>query len=83
MNLVNSDPTHTLFTGKLEATTILRRLRQEHPYLREILDGKVERGISPDAAQACVLNSQDAKLFDTEKNLIKQESISGKQIKKI
>lgn len=81
LNLVNSDPTHTLFTGNLEASAILMKLRQKHPCLKEIVNGEIQRGISPDVAQAHVLSLQEAKHFDSERNLIKQ-SISGKQIKR-
>ncbi len=78
---VAADPEHIFFTGQLEATDLLHRLRQHHAPLSCIIAGAIQRGVSPDFARAHVVSIKDAKSFKLERELLRP-SISGRQIKR-
>jgi len=79
--LVKNDPQNTFFTGNLRETLILQRLRRSHGTFRDIVQGAVERGVSPDVAQAHVVTPSIVRRAKLEKALLRW-SVSGTKIKR-
>ncbi len=65
--VVLSDPLCTYFTLNLNAVALFQKLTQTFPKFSDIIDGEIQRGISPDYAEA----------FIVEKEIIKQEKIEN------
>lgn len=78
---IQHDPHLTFFVGEISATAILDRLRQEHPPLEHVLQGKIQRGVSPDVAAAHVVSKAEAEAEQLEQEVLRL-SISGTQIKR-
>jgi hypothetical protein len=57
------------------------RLRKKLPSLRDVLAGDIQRGVTPDLAEAHVLEYKDAKALGLERELLRP-SLSGGQIKR-
>ena len=76
-----ADPHATFFVSNLKAAELLRRLRAALPSLGSILDGTIQRGVTPDAAQAHVVSQEDAQTLGIESELLRP-SISGAAIKR-
>jgi len=78
---VKTDPHLTFFTGDNRAAEILGRMRAEHPALASILDGPIERGVTPDVAEAHALarGGKDAKRLEPE---LLRPSVSGDQVRR-
>lgn len=74
------DPDHTFFTGDVKATALLNRMRDAHPPLSQALLGRIERGVTPDVAEAHVVTRENGDSPGIEKELLKP-SVSGEQIK--
>jgi hypothetical protein len=79
--LVTGDPHFTFFVGSSGASELLDSLRQRHPPLSSILDGEIQRGVSPDIAGAHVVSYDEAKTERLEKHVLKP-SVSGKQVRR-
>ena len=75
------DPHSTFFIGDPGAAGLLGRLRSEFPPLSAALDGGIQRGVTPDIAQAHVLSEEDARVASIENELLRP-SISGPAIKR-
>jgi len=78
---VEADTHRTFFTGSREASEILRRLRSTCPALEDLIEGEIQRGVTPDVIAAHVLTRSDAKRLGIEKALLKP-GISGSQIRR-
>ena len=79
--LVRSDPHLTFFVGKTDHAAILKRLRGLHGSLKDVLEGQIQRGVSPDVVSAHVISFNDAKLENLERAVLRS-SVSGSQIKR-
>jgi hypothetical protein len=79
MNLVRQDPHLTFFVGNLTGAMLLSRLRREHIALSNVMIGGLQRGVSPDVAEAHVVVKTEARSL--EKKLLRP-SVSGSQIKR-
>ena len=79
--LVSEDAHITFHTGGVRTLGILSRMRDEHLELRDILEGSIQRGVSPDFAAAHVLRSSEVEVAALERTLLRP-SISGVQIKR-
>jgi type I restriction-modification system DNA methylase subunit len=80
-SLVERDPHYTFFVNKISDTELLDRLRKENICLDKVIDGSIQRGVSPDVKEAHVVSKIEAKDLGLEKDLLR-DSISGPQIKK-
>jgi len=80
-DLVEKDPDCTFFVNKIESTELLDRLRESHILLERVIEGTIQRGVSPDVKDAHVISKGDAKKHDLENDLL-HESLSGSQIKR-
>jgi hypothetical protein len=78
---VEADSHRTFFTGQLDGTALLNRLRQKHPPLSKFISGSIQRGVSPDVVAAHVVSKAKAKSLKLERELLRP-SISGPQIKR-
>jgi hypothetical protein len=78
--VVRRDPDLTFFTNLGEAA-ILDRMRRRHSDLSSLLKGPIQRGVSPDVAEAHVVSRSEAELRQFEGELLRQ-SVSGQQIKR-
>jgi len=79
--LVERDPHITFFAGEVTATALLDRLRTAFPTLRTVLQGDIQRGVSPDIAAAHVITKEEAKAAALEAEILRP-SISGSQIRR-
>jgi len=79
--LVTADPHFTFFVGSSGASDLFDLLRQQHPRLSNILEGEIQRGISPDIAAAHVVSHEDARAEKLERQVLKP-SVSGKQVRR-
>lgn len=80
LETVRADPEHTFFIGDPRAAELLAEARKTNPPLSEILEGDIQRGVSPDFFSAHVLNGAELRSVNPEKEIVR-ESISGEQIK--
>ena len=71
----------TFFVNHQSASVLLMRLRNEHPLLGTLIPGGIERGVSPDIAEAHVVTKATARALKLEDELLRP-SISGPQIKR-
>jgi hypothetical protein len=78
---VEAEPDRTFFTGPLDGTALLQRLRQRHPALNRFIAGAIQRGVSPDVAAAHTVSKADARRLALEPELLRP-SVSGSQIKR-
>lgn len=78
---VEEDPHHTFFTGPLDGTALLQRLRRRHPPLSRFVAGAIQRGVSPDVAGAHTIPKAEARRLRLEPELLRP-SVSGPQIKR-
>lgn len=78
---VQGDPHLTFFVGDTSDTELLERLRRKHKSLKQVLQGNIQRGVSPDVAAAHVVTKQEAETLSLEHDLLKP-SVSGAQIKR-
>jgi len=80
-NTVQRDPDVTFFVRDVTAAFLLDRLRERHMAVREIIEGEIQRGVSPDIAQAHFVSPARARSERLERDLIKA-SVSGDKIKR-
>ena len=63
---VEEDPHHTFFTGPLDGTALLQRLRRWHPPLSRFVAGAIQRCVSPDVAGAHAIPKAEARRLRLE-----------------
>jgi type I restriction-modification system DNA methylase subunit len=80
-DLVQNDPHLTFFSGNEKSNALLNRLRQEHILLGQIIQGDIQRGVSPDVVAAHVISPSEARAAKLEEELLRP-SVSGGQIKR-
>jgi len=81
IDLVRIDPQHTFFTGNVQKTGLYTRLLNRCDRLESLLKTGIQRGVSPDVAEAHVISLRQAKDIKIESELLKK-SISGPSIKR-
>ncbi|MGA2384699.1 MAG: N-6 DNA methylase [Gemmatimonadales bacterium] len=78
---VEADTHRTFFTGSRAASALLQRLQSSFPALEELIDGEIQRGVTPDVVAAHVLTRSEAKRSGIERALLKP-GISGSKIRR-
>jgi hypothetical protein len=78
---VVTDRHHTFHVGDSRAAQLLGRLRLEYASLDQWIDGTIQRGVSPDIAQAHVVSKADLVAWSLEQEVLRP-SISGPRIKR-
>jgi len=71
--IVLDDKNITYFTLDLGGVTLLKRLKRNLPDFQTFIDGKIQRGISPDLLEAFIVNDE----------MIKNEKLEEEKIKKV
>ncbi|TND07949.1 MAG: hypothetical protein FD123_2757 [Bacteroidetes bacterium] len=79
IDLVKTDEQTTFFTFSTLNVSLLSKLRSKHPKFKDILDGEVQRGVSPDYAKAVILTKDEAKTKKIETSILKP-LVLGKHI---
>jgi hypothetical protein len=79
--IVRRDPHFTFFAGDSGPTALLDRLRREHLPLEGIIQGTIQRGVSPDVVAAHVISQAEAEALQLEQDRLRP-SLSGAQIKR-
>jgi hypothetical protein len=79
--LVERDSQHTFFTGSFEAAALYMRLLEKCPSLESMLVGGIQRGVSPDVAEAHVVTDEEIKALKLEIDVLRR-SVSGPRIKR-
>lgn len=77
--LVLSDPDKTFFTLNLPGVALFQKISKRFSTFQTILDGKIQRGISPDYAEAFIVNNKTIKEEKIEKNIL-HSVVLGKYI---
>lgn len=80
-DLVNTDIHKTFFVSKLKHISLLQKIQKDNLPLNEFIINNIERGVSPDIAEAFVVSNHTVKEKKLEADLLKP-SISGTQIKR-
>jgi hypothetical protein len=78
---VVADESRTFFAGSPEETQLLRRLRERCPNFVSLVDGRIERGVSPDIVGAHVVTPEAARQLGIEPALLRP-SLSGRAIRR-
>jgi type I restriction-modification system DNA methylase subunit len=78
---VENDVHLTFFVKGQNATALLMRLLGKQPTLGNLIPGGIQRGVSPDIAEAHVVSRSAAKVLKFEADLLRP-SVSGSQIKR-
>ena len=78
---VQADPHHTFFTRDLGESALLDRLRRDCNTLQCVIEGTIQRGVSPDVVAAHVVPTNKAQRLRLEPDLLRP-SLSGGQIKR-
>lgn len=78
---VASDPHASFLLSSEAASALLGRLRKKHGTLVDVLEGKIQRGVSPDNVEAHVMSPSIAKDLGLEAAALRT-SLSGTQIKR-
>jgi predicted type IV restriction endonuclease len=81
VDAVGADESRTFFAGSLQETQLLQRLRHRCPTLASLIDGRIERGVSPDMVGAHVLTAEKAQELDLEGALLRP-SLSGRALRR-
>jgi len=81
LKLVLSDPDCTYFTLNLPAVALFQRLSNALPKFQDILDGEIQRGITPDYFNAHVIENKVAKKEKIEKEILRPVAL-GEHISK-
>ena len=79
--LVARDSHWTFFVHEQDASMLLARLRENNPSLGSLIPGGIQRGVSPDIAEAHVVTRGTASLLKLETELLRP-SISGPQVRR-
>jgi len=79
IGLVNSDEQTTYFTFNLSDVLLLNKLKKKYSSFKDIVEGEIQRGISPDYAKAFVISSKVAAEKKIENEILKP-LVLGKHI---
>ena len=78
---VNADPYDSFLINPRATSDLFERLRTRCAHLSDVIDGAIQRGVSPDVVSANVLTPAESKEHKIERDLLRP-SISGSQIKR-
>jgi len=76
---VNENPQTVFFTSNLPNISMLHKYIKNHPTLKDILYGTIQRGISPDYAEAFIIEKNYAKTYEIEQEILRPV-VLGKHI---
>lgn len=79
LDLVQSDSYASFFTLNLPGVALLQRLSESFPTFKEMIDGKIQRGVTSDYTDAHVVGSALAKSSKIEKEILRPV-VLGKDI---
>jgi adenine-specific DNA-methyltransferase len=79
--LVARDAHCTFFVNKQDASALLMKLREKHRSLGSLISGGIQRGVTPDIAEAHVVAKSAARALKLEAEMLRP-SVSGPQIKR-
>ena len=79
LKVVLSNPVSTYFTLNLSAVALFHKLVKTYPSFQDIIDGRIQRGISPDYAEAFIVENQLVEEERIEKDVLRPV-ILGKHI---
>ncbi|MFH1006533.1 MAG: N-6 DNA methylase [Candidatus Latescibacterota bacterium] len=79
LSVVRSGGSFTFFTLNLPAVELLRKLSRAFPGLQEIIEGKIQRGISPDYSSAFVVENDLAEREHIDVEILRP-AVIGKHI---
>ncbi len=79
--LVKKDGLFTYFTFSTSNVSLLKKLQGRFATFRDIIDGEIQRGISPDYSKAFVLNANEAAEKKIEKKILRP-LVLGKHIQR-
>ncbi|MDP3150628.1 MAG: N-6 DNA methylase [Ignavibacteria bacterium] len=79
LELVKADPQTTYFTFNTSNVALLNKLKKKFTPFSEIVEGEIQRGISPDYAKAFVISSKEAASKKIERKILKP-LVLGKHI---
>ena len=79
LELVKADAQATYFTFNTSNVALLNKLKKKFKPFSEIVEGEIQRGISPDYAKAFVISSKEAAIKKIEKKILKP-LVLGKHI---
>jgi type I restriction-modification system DNA methylase subunit len=71
LRVVLSDPACTYFTLNLPGVALFQRLVQSFPIFQDMIDGKIQRGISPDYAEAFIVEDEIARQEQIEEQVLR------------
>lgn len=79
IELVKADSQATYFTFNTSNVALLSNLRKKFPVFKGIIEGEIQRGISPDYAKAFVISAKEASSKNIEQKILKP-LVLGKHI---
>jgi type I restriction-modification system DNA methylase subunit len=77
--LVNQDPLSTFFVSAIQDVDVLLKLQGKFPPLQSIIEGKIQRGVTPDCAEMHLVAGSPSHPIEPE---LIRKSISGDRIKR-
>jgi type I restriction-modification system DNA methylase subunit len=81
-SFVTEDPHFTFFVvNDTKPVALLTKLRKNHPLFSQVINGEIQRGVSPDVVEMHVLSKKAQSKEKLEKDILRK-SLSGTQIKR-
>jgi len=77
--MVGSDPLYTYFTLDHREVSLCRRLFQKHQSFKELIEGEIQRGVSPDLSEAFIVTADVARQEGIEPEVLRP-CVLGKHI---
>ncbi|HZL19987.1 MAG TPA: N-6 DNA methylase [Polyangia bacterium] len=71
LTLVTGDPDRTFYTKELPLVGLLQRLQGEHPKLESMLEGEVQRGVTPDLLEMVTVSGSDVAAMKLESEALR------------
>jgi type I restriction-modification system DNA methylase subunit len=81
IEMISADPKVIFITSNDAKNNLYKRLKKDHKAFKEIIEGEIQRGISPDYSKAFILSNEEAISKNIEHELLKPLVI-GKHIQR-